>query len=397
MRLTHVMKMVLIITSIVFSSRSIADESKIPEPFRGENNLSGLTIDYHKLNKFLALTVVDMGRSGRKKVKDISANMGTRLKNNRKKLTALEGNRFYFEAFKEDENKKVLHSIRVELESLPSKAPLHNFSKKEQLAYWLNLYNITLLDEIAAIYPKKLLENLFEGEDALVNQKLLNVANIDLSLNDIKNVIVKEKYNQDPDILYGFYQGVIGGPNIRKKAYTSANVYNALKDNAEEFVNSNRGTYSKNKHTFYISSLYERNADYFPNFKADVKTHILKHLEGYHRSRLEVASTVKARISNWHVTDIYGTVRRYGGSTNTNTAALLNAVVTSGQGGGSNGLGSTMSASLAAAAGSQFGLLSPEQYEILSQLQGVYFKNAGTVTVTDIETESPKEDQKDKK
>lgn len=393
MRITHFIKVFFTITALGITTISTADESKIPAPFRGENNLSDVKIDYHNYNRLLSVAVIDMGRSERKKAKEVRSNHGTRLKNNRKRLTTLEANRFYFEAFKNEGNKQALHNIRAELEQLPAKAPLYHFSKKEQLAYWLNLYNVTLLDEIVAIYPKKNLKALFEEDDALVNQKILNVANIDLSLNDIKNVILKEKYNHDPDILYGLYQGYIGAPNIRRKAYTGANVYSALAKNAREFVNSNRGTYSKNKNTFYISSLYERNADYFPKFEADVTRHILKHLEGYHRSRLENALTVKANISNWRITDVYGTVRSYGGSVNTNGAALFGAVK------GSNSTNSsTMSNSLAnAAANSQLGLLSSEQFEILSQLQMVHIRTIGTVTVTDIEPESSNEKQDGKK
>ena len=392
MRLTNLIKYILAIITLGITTISYADESKIPEPFRGENNLSGLTIDYKNYNRLLRVAVIEMGRSERKKAKEVRSNHGTRLKNNRKRLTTLEGNRFYFEAFKYENNKQALHDIRTELEQLPAKAPLYHFSKKEQLAYWLNLYNITLLDEIVALYPKKNLKALFNGKNALVNQKILTVANIALSLNDIKNVILKEKYNHDPDILYGLYQGYIGAPNIRTQAYTGDNVYDALAKNAREFVNSNRGTYSKNKNTFYISSLYERNADYFPDFETDVTRHILKHLEGYHRSRLEDALTVKANISNWRITDVYGTIRSYGGSVNTNGAALLNAV------GGSNPANNgAMSNSLAnAAAHSQLGLLSPEQMEILSQLQMVHIRTVGTVTVTDLESESSNEKQ-DKK
>jgi len=389
----------LAIITLGITTISYADESKIPEPFRGENNLSGLTIDYHNYNALLSTAVIDMGHSARKKAKETSANLGTRLKNNRKRLTALEGNRFYFEAFTDENNSKALHQIRTELEQLPAKAPLYHFSKKEQLAYWLNLYNVTLLDEIVALYPKKNLEFLFDGKDALANQKILTVANIPLSLNDIKNVIIKEKYNHDPDILYGLYQGYIGAPNIRTAAYTGANVYSALASNAEEFVNSNRGTYSKNKNVFYISSLYARNADYFPSFEINVTTHLLKHLKGSYRSRLETASTVKANISNWRITDVYGTTRNYGGGANTNSAAMMGAVVKAvGALGQNTENNSTMSSNLSNAAGSsQLGLLSPEQFEILSQLQLVYIKNAGSVTVTDIESEPSNEKQEDKK
>lgn len=384
MRLTQLSKYLLMMLTIGMSFFTFADESKVPAPFRGENNRSELKINYRNLNYLLNVAVLDMGRSERKKAKDINANMGTRLKNNRKRLTTLEGNRFYFEGFSNEDNRLALHKVRKELEQLPSKAPLYHFSKKEQLAYWLNLHNVTLLDEIVAIYPKKNLEFLFEGDDALVHQKILTVAGVPLSLHDIENVILKEKYNRDPDILYGLYQGYIGAPNIRAKAYTGDNVYRALESNAGEFVNSNRGTYSKNGKSFYISSFYARNSDYFPNFESDITSHLLKHLEGYYRSRLENATALKANINNWRITDLYGTVRNFGAGLNTNTAAVLGSV--SGSNPANN---STMSNGLAnAAADSQLGLLSAEQFEILSQLQMVYIKNAGRVSVTDLEPET---------
>jgi len=353
----------------------LGNESKIPEPFRGEDNLSTLAINYRNLNLLLELAVVDMGRSNRRKAKVVKANMGTRLRPSQKRLTALEGNRFYFEAFENKNNKQALHKIRKDLEQLPSVTPLYKFSKKEQLAYWLNLYNVTLLDELVAIYPKKNLANLFEDDNAFFNRKTLSVSNVALSLNDIKNVILKEKYNHDPDILYGLYQGVIGGPSIREQAYTGENVYSALANNAEEFVNSNRGTYRKNNHTFLISSLYASNADYFPNFQEDVKAHLLKHVEGYYRSQLLGASTIKASISNWHISDVYGTIRNFGAGNNTNGAALLGSV--------NNGYINMVLES--ATLSGQLGLITPQGQQQMEQLYDKHLQSTSSVTVTDLE------------
>lgn len=359
---------------------TLGDESKIPVPFRGENNLSTLTINYRNLNILLKLAVLDMGRSDRGKAKVVRANMGTRLRPTQKRLTSLEGNRFYFEAFKDQNNKQALHKIRTDLALLPSSTPLYNFSKKEQLAYWLNLYNVTLLDEIVAIYPKRNLAPLFEDEDALVNRKILNVSNIPLSLNDIKNIILKEKYNHDPDLLYGLYQGAIGGPNIREQAYTGNNVYSALAKNAVEFVNSNRGTYRKSSDTFLISSLYANNADYFPNFQEDVTAHLLKYIEGYYRSQLLGASTIKANISNWHIGDVYGTIRNFGGSNNTNPAGLIGAVK-------DNYINVVLEN---AALNGELGLISPQGRQLIEQLFDKHLQNTTSVTVTDLEQNSTK-------
>ena len=81
---------------------------------------------------------------------------------------------------------------------------------------------------------------------------------------------MRQNYDNDPLIIYGLYQGNIGGPNIRRTAYTGKDVYRALKNNATEFINSNRGTYSKDERVFEVSVLYDRNRAYFPDFDADL-------------------------------------------------------------------------------------------------------------------------------
>lgn len=51
-------------------------------------------------------------------------------------------------------------------------APLNLFSRDEQLAYWSNLYNITLVDEIVAIYPKRNLKKIVTGKNSILAQKV---------------------------------------------------------------------------------------------------------------------------------------------------------------------------------------------------------------------------------
>lgn len=354
---------------------NLGDESKIPEPFRGSDENSSLTISYQNLDQLLKFAVVEMGRSDRVKAKEFRANIGTRLRPTQKRLTSLEGNRFYFNAFEEEVNKKVLLKIQQNLAQIPDKTPLFNFSKKEQLAYWLNLYNVTVLAELIDIYPKRNLAFLFEGDDSLFSRKILTINNVLLSLNDIKNVILKEKFNYDADVLYGLYQGVIGGPNIRSKAYTGNNVYRSLANNATEFVNSNRGTYRKNKQTLLISNFYQENAEFFPNFEKDIKEHLLKHIEGSYRLYLTGASTIKATIENWHINDIYGTLRNYGGGNNANGAALLGAV-------NNSHLNKVLENSVLE---NELSMVSHQERQVVEQIYDKYVQNKTSVTVSDVE------------
>lgn len=302
-----------------------ASTDKTPEPFQGDTPDSPYTISYDDLNVILDSSVVSKGRSQRAKAKTSRAVTGTRLKNKVNRLTAFEANRFWFEAFKDDEAVKILASIRDSLAKVPSEAPLKLFTKKEQLAYWLNLYNVTVLHELAAAYPIKSVKDLIKGDESIFEKKLLTVADINLSLNDIQYKILKNKFSGDPLIIYGLYQGNIGGPNIRNQAYTAKSVYNALVDNAEEFINSNRGTYADNRKYFRVSSFYERNEDFFPDFEQDLRNHLLYYLEDDLAPKLESANRIKTNINDWNITDLFGTARSFGAGIASNSAALLDS------------------------------------------------------------------------
>ncbi len=306
---------------------TIAADTEVPEPFREFDADSKYTIDYSDLTDILKMAVVDVGRSTREKAAPTRAATGTRMKTTVKRTTMNEGNRFYYETFdNNDEARAVLIGIQKSLEEVPTGAAMKYFNRDEQLAYWLNLYNVTVLNEIIKVYPKRNLKKLLVGKNSILSKKILNVAGIPLSLNDIQHTILKQNYDNDPLIMYGLYQGNIGGPNIRKRAYTGADVYRALTNNASEFINSNRGTYSQDEKVFRVSSLYDRNRAYFPDFKSDLSTHLETFLDSYEKRELQSASTLKPNITDWTVTDLGGTYRDMGASFATNNAAMLDAV-----------------------------------------------------------------------
>ena len=326
----HVFSVTLLAFGILLASTvAFAVDSQVPEPFQGFDATSNHRITYADLDDVLKLVVVDAGRSSREKAEATQAKTGTRMKAKVQRSTINEGNRVYYEIFRDEESAgQVLQDLQKTLAGLPTEAPLRYFSRDEQLAYWLNLYNITLINEVANVYPKRKLKKLLTGKKSILSRKLLNVAGVPLSLDDIQHIILKQNYDNNPLIMYGLYQGIIGGPNIRKNAYTGTNVYRNLAANAAEFVNSNRGTYAKDKNVFRASSLYDRNRGYFPDFQADLKKHLLGHLEGREKGELKEASTIKPDISDWTVTDLYGSYPQIGGSMAENNAALLDATST---------------------------------------------------------------------
>ena len=309
------------------SAAALAADSSVPAPFQGFDENSRLTIDYRDLDSLLDAVVLNTGRSDRKKAKSTQSPTGTRMKVKINRSTINEGNRFFFEVFHSNpENQQTLGRIHNRLQNIPGFTPLDKYSREEQLAYWLNLYNTTMLVEILKAYPRPELESLLVGEESILSKQTLMVAGVPLSLNDIEYTILKQNYDSDPLIIYGLYQGIIGGPNIRKSAYTGRYVYADLIDNAVEFINSNRGTESRNDEVFRVSSLYQRNAAFFPDFNDDLKVHLLTYLEGDERDELRNATVIEADIDDWTVTDLYGSTQTVGGSFATSNAALGGSV-----------------------------------------------------------------------
>lgn len=350
----------LLLSFLAFSETEGAAESAVPEPFQSFDSSSTSTINYDALSLWLDILVVDIGRSDRMSANtgkaQIRPKTGTLIAPKVKKATLFEGNRFFFESFADNEDaRQLLADIRDTLEQLPSVIPLEYFSRDEQLAYWLNLYNVTILNEIVSVYPTRDLEEFLVGENSILSRELLTVAGIPLSLNDIQFTILKENYDGDPLVLYGLYQGIIGGPNIRKKAFTGATVYRDLEDNAMEFINSNRGTnrVSSKYKIQKISSLYARSSAYFPNFNEDLAEHLLKYIEGGEQSGVKAKKTLKPIINDWTVTDLWGTFPEIRAGISTNPAALMGAIVGTTPGDPSSG-GGTVGASASSGASSAY-------------------------------------------
>jgi len=397
------MRYFLTVVLFVFGCVSAyAASSQVPEPFQGFDENSKYTINFDDLTGILKVAVVNVGLSTREKAPPSHAATGTRMKTSVNRSTINEGNRFYFETFAQnEEGRQLLVAIQKSLEQVPSQAPLKYFTRDEQLAYWLNLYNVTVLNEIIKEYPQRNLKKLAVGRNSIFSKKILNVAGIPLSLDDIEYTILKNNYDSNPLIIYGLYQGYIGGPNIRKRAYTGGDVWRALKNNAHEFINSNRGTYPKNEKTFRVSSLYERNKAFFPDFDDDLTGHLMTYIEGEERSELQASKYIRADIDDWTVTDLGGTYRDFGGAFADNNAALLDSVKSTvpADGGGVIGASAGAGSTVLAASGKPLQRFDPElmtHLNVINEKREYMNQQNATVTVEElgVASEQPKTDAK---
>jgi len=365
---------VLIFTITAFTTYA---KDKLSPRFTAVTLDSQLKINFESVNEMLNANVFDMGPSRRVNAKRPKGSMGTKLKRSISASTHDEGNRFTYELIQKNNHEAKIVEIKRYLESIPTKTPLNLYNREEQLAYWLNLYNVTLINEIVKRYPTVRLEKILTGSDSLLDENLINIDGIKLSLNDIHHNILYKNYGKDPLVIYGLYQGHIGGPNINKKAYTGKNVYALLKKNAAEFINSNRGTNTDIFSDLEVSSYYARNSDYFPDFEHDLRSHLLQFADEKTSEKIYQSGGLTANISNWKVTDLYGSDRAFGGATAPGAAGLLGS-----------GTDPSLTQKVMEDANTAKGVsLTQNQLSRLRQLMKVRAKNIGgtSVTVNDLE------------
>lgn len=270
---------------------------------------SKLEMDFSIVDQLLHAGVMNMGPSTRAYAKNLAPSTGTRLTQKIDRATENESNRFFYENIKKDQEQ--ILKLRKELETIPSFTPLNQYTKEAQLAYWLNLFNVTLINELAIIYPLNNLKPVLTGEESILDKKILSIDNAQLSLNDIHYRILPVLYPDSTLYIYGLHQGIKGSPNIRTKAFTSREVKQKLKENAQEFVNSNRGTqFNGGEDVVRVSSFYKRNSQLFPDFNEGLKSHLLQFADKSIHDLIKNATSFEANINNWRINDFYGSTRR---------------------------------------------------------------------------------------
>lgn len=305
---------ILLLAAAGFQASASQAESKLPSTF---TEGSDIRIDYGDWDYILNSIVLTVGKSDRVPAKRVSLT-ATRIPHANPNITRSEGNRVFFHEFSPAHN-SALVKLRKSIEAVSDEIPLSDLSRNEQLAYWLNLHNVAVMAEIARLYPTKLLRKMVEGKDAVWNKKQMRIGGVPTSIGDIENHIIENW--EDPLVLYGFYMGAVGGPNILTNAFTGNNVRQLLLENADEFVNSLRGVRLWSD-TAKVSRLYYLGARLFPDFQQDLKQHLARFAAPNLKSRILAAQGISQADFDWYIADLKNGDSYTGTSYYDNPAAL---------------------------------------------------------------------------
>ena len=139
-----------------------------------------------------------------------------------------------------------------------SHIPVERLNRDEQLAYWLNTRNFLLvqaLSEEGRVSRFRKERGTPSDPGAFWTEKRITVSGVSLSLQDIEQDILF-KYWDNPNIIFGLYQGMAGGPTLPTEPFTAENVHSELEEKGSRF-NSQRRNFRVRNEAVRISSYFD--------------------------------------------------------------------------------------------------------------------------------------------
>lgn len=183
-----------------------------------------------------------------------------------------------------------------------------SLTRDEQLAYWINLYNVNVVALVTEKYPVKSIRDL--STDPIVR---LNVFKKDvvpfgrgkISLNDIENERIRKGF-KDPRIHFAINCAAASCPPIRGEgAYTGANLGAQLDEQTRDFLNGPRGV-RVTKNVVHTTKIMDWFGGDFDQWGGGRLAFIRKYATGPRRTAVDAAGA-NARIQyddyDWKLND----------------------------------------------------------------------------------------------
>jgi len=173
--------------------------------------------------------------------------------------------------------------------------PLYKLETIEQeLAFYINAYNILAMDMVSRNWPIKRLKDLGNMFSPVWTHKAGVIGGHEVTLRELEHAILRKM--GEPRVHFAINCASISCPNLRLEAYRSELIYQQLNDQTKQFLNAEKGVHQKGKKT-YISKIFKWFKEDF-DVMGGVETFILKY-------RPDVKGTINNasyRLYDWNVT-----------------------------------------------------------------------------------------------
>ncbi|MBC7883982.1 MAG: DUF547 domain-containing protein [Saprospiraceae bacterium] len=170
--------------------------------------------------------------------------------------------------------------------------PTKNWSKNDQLAFWINAYNVFTIKLITDNYPLKSIQNLAGGKTWDI--KRIKINGTIYSLNDIENDIIRSRF-KDARIHFALNCAAVSCPPLFNEAYRAEQLDSQLESQTKKFINNPK--YQK------LTSLKVTLSKIFDWYALDFGIKI-DFLNKYSKIKIEYGATTVYNEYDWSLNDI---------------------------------------------------------------------------------------------
>ncbi len=184
--------------------------------------------------------------------------------------------------------------------------PIDDYSRPEQFAYWVNLYNALTVHVVLSHYPVASIRDIDVSPglfaDGPWDRPLVTVAGEALTLNDIEHRILRPIW-QDPRIHYAVNCAALGCPNLQAVPFTADNAEALLESAARAYVNSPRGLQFV-ENGLIVSSIYVWYQEDFGDSDDDVIAHLERYAEPDISAKIKQVPKLTGHAYDWSLNGV---------------------------------------------------------------------------------------------
>lgn len=194
-----------------------------------------------------------------------------------------------YKALKE-QDKKTLDDLRRQMATVD----VQPLSRQDQLAYWINLYNINVVGIVVDNYPVDSIRDI--STDPIIRLNVFKKDSVQtkkgaISLNDIENEKIREGF-KDPRIHFAINCAARSCPPIRPEPYAGSQVNQQLDNQVFKFLNGPTGIRLEKKsgelvlHTTKIMDWFRHD---FDAWGGGLRNFIVRYVTSDKRKQIEAA------------------------------------------------------------------------------------------------------------
>ena len=196
------------------------------------------------------------------------------------------------------EKPKLESYLKLLSENAPDRS---KWSKNDQLAYWINLYNAFTVKLIVDNYPTKSIRDL--GPKFKIpllkdvwHYKFFKIAGVEMSLDEVEHSILRKEF-EEPRIHFAINCASVSCPPLLNEAFVAANLENQLTRVATTFINDP----SRNK----ISRQSAQLSSIFSWFKGDFtkKGTLIEFLNRYSKVKISANARITFLDYDWNLNE----------------------------------------------------------------------------------------------